>query len=346
MQLKFSPPATTSKVRFFPSEAAFVKAFSAAGAPALWDQGAPIPTSLGRDRLELIPGGEKIKSWDELGLRLAALAARKQERSRPLLVVGGGATLDLGAFVASLYRRGIPLVMVPTTLLGMVDASLGGKTAVDVALPSGLLKNFAGTFYPAREVWIAPHFLHSLPIAERLSGAGECWKTLWLAGGKTGDEALFEFIETGTAGKGLQKIIERCLAAKIRIVQKDPLDTKRVREQLNFGHTVGHVIESGISHGEAVLWGMAVETMLLGKRGEKMLKEILRVLRRLQLELAPGMIEPEEKIVDRLLGDKKVKNGKVELSLLSAPGKIVKLKKSPAEIAAGIRAFPEFYRRA
>lgn len=347
MDLKFSIPARSTRVRFFPSEAAFSKAFVKRKGLCLWDEGAPISTDTKRVGIHFLPGGESCKRWSEAGKILEMLASMHQERSQALLVVGGGALLDLGALVASLYRRGTPLVMVPTTLLGMVDASVGGKTAVDSATGSGLLKNFAGTFYPAGEVWIAPHFLASLTRAERISGAGECWKTLWIEGISGKDGALFEFILSGKVSAGLRGILRKCLAAKIRVVQKDPLDTKRIREILNFGHTVGHALESGegISHGEAVLWGMAVESTLLGKKGETMQKEILRVLLELKLNIPPAFFA-EKDYGAFLLGDKKAKGGKIELSLLAKPGKIEKLRIAPAKIAAAIKAFPEFYRRA
>lgn len=347
MQLRFAPPATRTRVRFFPGAAAFVRALSQHSSFCLWDEGAPVPAELKNARLHSLPGGEQGKRWASLEKILGALVERGHERSQPLTVVGGGALLDLGAFAASLYRRGIPLRLVPTTLLGMVDAALGGKTAVDGESAEGLRKNFAGTFYPAQEVWIAPHFLESLPEVERLSGAGECWKMLWIAGKKVPHGTLLDFVRTGKSGAALMKVIRACLAAKIAVVQKDPLDTKRVREVLNFGHTVGHAIEGrgGVSHGEAVLWGMAVETTLLGDRGEEMMGEILAVLGKLGRPL-PEAFQAQADLVSLLAADKKSRDGKIELSLLTKPGRVVKRKFSAQEIAVAIKSFPEFYRHA
>ncbi|MGZ3696314.1 MAG: 3-dehydroquinate synthase [Bdellovibrionota bacterium] len=345
MKLKFSAPARHTRVRFFSSEAGLAQALAAHSGNCLWDSGAPFPTHLKSFKRMAFPGGEKSKNWESLGKVLVKMAANQQERGTALLVAGGGAVLDLGGMAASLYRRGVPLILVPTTLLGMVDASVGGKTAVDGNAKNDFLKNFAGTFYPAQEVWISAHFLATLPKKERISGAGECWKMLWLAGVSVQHKALFEFIRSGAVSPALLKIIRACVNAKITVVKKDPLDTLRIRETLNFGHTVGHVLESagGISHGEAVLWGMAVEASLFGDKGEAMLEEILGVLAELKLHLPKAF--RRRNFQSLLLADKKVKAGLIELSVLRAPGKIVKLKATPKKIESAIKSFPEFFNR-
>jgi 3-dehydroquinate synthase len=345
MQLRFSPPGVITKVRFFSTEVALNRIFRKQRGPQFWDEGAPIPLGAARDHIQFLAGGERVKRWSSLGKILEILGRAKHERSQPLVVVGGGAVLDLGALAASLYRRGVPLTLVPTTLLGMVDACTGGKTAVDFESPAGLRKNFAGTFYPAREVWIAPHFLASLPERERISGAGECWKMLWIAGERFNDRVLLDYVRTGKLSPALTRIVKQCLAAKIRVVESDPLDTKRRREVLNFGHTAGHALEAlgGLSHGEAILWGMAVETTLLGRAGAFMQEKIHHVLRNLKRKPPKAFTGNFEEI---LLADKKIRGGKIELSLLTRPGKIVKKSFAPERIAGAIRAFPEFYRHA
>ncbi len=303
------------------------------------DEGVPMPFA--REGVFRVKGGEGVKRWAELERILGWLAAHQAERSRPLIVIGGGAVLDLGALAASLYRRGVPLILVPTTLLGMVDATLGGKTAVDGEIDGRFLKNFAGTFYPADRVWICPEFLATLPKRERVSGAGEVYKSLWLKGGQWNTKALARYVETGEPSAGLTKVIRTSLELKSRFVRRDPLDTKRVREALNFGHTVGHALESlsDLSHGECVLWGMAVESTLL-KKCSVPWAEALR-----GLEL-PQQFATEAGWAEALTADKKNKNGEIEMSLVERPGKIVKRKFAPAEIVSAIRAFPEFYRRA
>lgn len=315
------------------------KAVARANGWVLLDEG--VPFALQGERIYRIRGGEGVKRWAELEKILAWLAAGKAERSQPLLVIGGGAVLDLGALAASLYRRGMPLTLVPTTLLGMVDATLGGKTAVDAELGGSLLKNFAGTFYPASQVWIAPAFLATLPQRERASGAGEVYKSLWLKGGKVNTKPLEEFVRTGKGN--LEPLIRTCLELKSKFVERDPLDDKRIREALNFGHTVGHALESlsEHSHGECVLWGMAVESTLL-KKCTVPWAEALRAR-----EIPTQFIEKQpEDWLKALSADKKNKAGKIEMSLLEKPGKIVKKKFTAAQIAQAIKAFPAVFQRA
>jgi 3-dehydroquinate synthase len=294
-----------------------------------------------------LKAGEEGKRWRNVESGLEWLAAQKAERSQSLVVLGGGAALDAGAMVASLYRRGMRLVLVPTTLLAMVDATLGGKTAVDREGAEGLNKNFAGTFYPADEVWVCLDFLATLPFRERLSGAGEVWKTLWLAGKKS-DLALVEYLASGKVSPALGKIVKQCLEVKKRFVEKDPLDTKRIRESLNYGHTIGHALESlaqgRLSHGEAVFWGMAAESTLLGRGGKKMLGLVKEKIRELGLELPPEFGLPAERWLPLLQADKKAKGGLLELTVLSAPGKLRKKKISPADLADSIKAFPAAFR--
>jgi 3-dehydroquinate synthase len=335
MQLRFRT-AKTTRIRFFAS----VKAMKPDGF-LLLDSGVP---GLGWPGFPL-RAGEAGKRWSDVEKALEWLAASKAERSSTLAVIGGGAALDTGAMVASLYRRGMKLVLVPTTLLGMVDATLGGKTAVDREGTEGLNKNFAGTFYPADEVWVCLDFLKTLPLRERVSGAGEVWKTLWLAGKKE-DRALLEFVETGRVSPALGKLVKQCLTIKTRFVEKDPLDTKRIRESLNFGHTVGHALESlamgRLSHGEAVLWGMAVESAGFGKSGMALLA--VERIRMLGLELPKEFRLPASRWLPLLAADKKAKGGMLELTALVAPGKARKIKVSPAALVHQIRAFQEFFR--
>ncbi|RYZ94034.1 MAG: hypothetical protein EOP11_26960, partial [Proteobacteria bacterium] len=216
MQLRFDTSVTT-RVRFFSSALTLEKALAARANFALVDPGAPVRF---RGKRRELPAGEACKRWEELGAGLAWLASEGAERGSVLAGIGGGATLDLAGFTASLYRRGMPLVFVPTTLLAMVDATLGGKTAVDgVGADGGLAKNFAGTFYPAHEVWINISYLESLPRRERLSGAGECWKTLWIAGKAGGDRALLDFVAGGAAGQGIERLVRMCLREKRRVVE-------------------------------------------------------------------------------------------------------------------------------
>lgn len=348
MRVKFPFPTIYTKLSFFLTHSALEKKLNVKKNLVLVkDSGVRMQIPSGIYSIDL-PAGESAKQWRELEMLLSHLAQKNVERSTTLVVVGGGAALDIGSLAASLYRRGMPLILVPTTLLAMVDATIGGKTAIDNGSGLALMKNFAGSFYPAQEVWINLDFLRTLPKRERISGAGEVWKTAWITGKKIDAEAIGAFVESGAIRSALLPTIKTCLEIKKKIVEKDPLDKKRIREVLNFGHTVGHALESlsqgELSHGEAVLWGMAVETTLLGKKGESMQKEIFAVIRDLQLKL-PAVFQ-KNNFLQALMADKKKKAGQWEMSLLTRPGKIIRVKKTALELEASIKAFPEFFRRA
>jgi 3-dehydroquinate synthase len=207
---------------------------------------------------------------------LRAAAAAGLGRDGLFIGVGGGVTGDLTAFAASVYMRGCGLCLVSTTLLGMADAGLGGKTGFNLFG----VKNLAGTFYPARYVHLPLESLKTLPPAEWKSGMAELIKTAVLEGG-----ALMKGLESLRAGfppdsfspdfsedfilraledraDALEDCIFQAAAFKGRIVEADPLETGEKRRLLNLGHTFGHALEAAaglgrISHGEAVAWGMA-----------------------------------------------------------------------------------------
>jgi 3-dehydroquinate synthase len=329
VKTRFPVPPQITRVRFL------AKIPPLGAGPTVLDGGVPWKGAPVGPHVLRVAGGEGSKRWKELERILAWLASRSADRSSALTVVGGGATLDLGALAASLYRRGMPLTLVPTTLLSMVDATLGGKTAVDLELDGRLLKNFAGTFHPAKEIWIAPAFLATLSLEERVSGAGEVYKTLWIRGGRWNEKPLLEFVSKGKVGPGLLGIIKKCLETKARLVERDPLDQLRVRELLNFGHTAGHALESAGAgaHGECILWGMAIESRLAGASG--MEAECRRVISALGLRQKWGSSDWE-----KLLGaDKKARGGKIEISVLRAPGKALKKRVTAAEVARAIREF-------
>jgi 3-dehydroquinate synthase len=204
-----------------------------------------------------LPPGEAAKTWDGVQAILSECAERGLSRDSLIAGVGGGVVCDMTALAASLYMRGCGLALVPTTLLAMVDASLGGKTGVDF---HGY-KNMIGTFYPAGRLIISPSAVRSLPEREYLSGLAEVIKTAII-----GDEELFTLLETRRAavrGKdtdAVEEMIRRSLAVKGRLVEEDPRE-EGVRAVLNLGHTFGHALESATgltrwTHGEAVAWGI------------------------------------------------------------------------------------------
>ena len=205
----------------------------------------------------VIPNGEGSKNVDRYYSALCALAENGFTRGDTVLTLGGGVVGDLGAFVASTYMRGIGLIAVPTTLLSMVDSSVGGKTAID--LPTG--KNLVGTFYQPDGVFINLDFLETLPLREINSGMGEVVKYAFLGGAV--DSVLI------SAGVSEELILE-CLKIKRDIVSADEKEAG-VRKLLNLGHTVGHAIESlsaySLSHGECVARGMVVSVNVSQKLG-------------------------------------------------------------------------------
>ncbi len=207
------------------------------------------------------PHGEESKTLATYGALLEAMCKANLTRRDLLLALGGGVAGDLGGFAAATYRRGIPYVQLPTTLLAAVDSSVGGKTAVDLA--GG--KNQAGAFYQPSLVLCDTGTLDTLPQKERRAGCAEVVKY-----GLLGSEALFEALERNPAGAWSEDTIAACVEMKRRYVEDDEFDTG-ARQFLNLGHTFGHAAEllSGYSllHGEAVAMGMAAITRSAAEAG-------------------------------------------------------------------------------
>jgi 3-dehydroquinate synthase len=214
----------------------------------------------------VLPAGEESKVWARLEEILAAMLGADLSRDSTVVVVGGGVVADVGSLAASLYMRGARLILVPTTLLSMVDAALGGKTGVNF----GGYKNLVGTFYPAEEVRIGIGFVESLPEREYRSGLAEVIKT-----GLLGDEEVVEILESRREAiadrdfEVLEEAVWRCILVKGAVVERD-LREGGIRAHLNLGHTFAHALESvqgfgAWTHGEAVAWGIA-RAMELGVR--------------------------------------------------------------------------------
>lgn len=243
------------------------------------------------------------------------------ERGSTVVSLGGGVVGDLIGFAAATYHRGVDWVNIPTSLLAMVDAGIGGKTGVD--LPQG--KNLVGAFHPPRLVWIDPDVLQTLPDNELHNGMAEVIKH-----GVISDPELFTMI---TKGKGSflnnrDEILCRAVAVKINIIQKDPYD-RDLRQTLNFGHTLGHAVElvSGfeLRHGEAIAIGMIAEANLaeqLGMAASGLTGELVEVLQKWELpvKLPPDL--PQKKIWEAVKRDKKKLNGRLQFALPLAVGQV------------------------
>ncbi len=207
----------------------------------------------------LLPEGERAKQWPVLTEIINQLAALEIRRGAPILALGGGSVGDVAALAASLFKRGCPIVHVPTTLLAQVDSAIGGKTAIDAHGQ----KNLVGTFHHPALVVMDPAFLGTLDSRQIRSGYAEVVKY-----GLIADPAFFDWCEANghelIAGDTSAQLhaVEYCVRAKARIVSDDPLDTAGRRALLNFGHSFGHAIEAArgddVLHGEAVAVGMSL----------------------------------------------------------------------------------------
>lgn len=209
----------------------------------------------------VFPHGERSKTLSTYAALQQALLTAGFTRSDLIVALGGGVAGDLAGFAAATYQRGIPYVQVPTTLLSAVDSSVGGKTAVN--LPGG--KNQVGAFHQPALVLCDPELLHSLPPQEYQNGCGEIVKYAMLSGAP-----LYSALLSEPVSRLPEQVISACVEIKRDFVQSDEWDTG-CRRLLNFGHTVGHAIEScshyAVSHGQAVAIGMAVLTRAACHRG-------------------------------------------------------------------------------
>ena len=265
----------------------------------------------------VIKAGEQHKNLQTVQRIWKTLMKHYVDRNALLINLGGGVITDLGGFAASTYKRGIKFINVPTTLLAMVDAAIGGKTGIDF----GGAKNQIGTFSEAEEVLINPVFLETLPERELRSGLAEMLKYGFIADAKLLEINLENY----------QDFIQRAGEIKREIVAKDPTE-RGLRKILNFGHTIGHAIESHsltteypLLHGEAVALGMLgalwLSVQQCGFDG-KVLQDFEKLLPMLlsdaEIKLSEADIEP---ILSYLAYDKKNKGEKPQFVLLEAVGK-------------------------
>ena len=203
----------------------------------------------------IIPAGEEYKNLDTISKLWKSFLANGLDRKSTVIALGGGVIGDMTGFAAATYMRGIHWIGVPTTLLSMVDASIGGKTGFD--LPEG--KNLIGSFHPPQLVLADPSLLLTLPAAELISGMAEVVKH-----GVISDPELFALCSRGMdwVKANLEELVKRAIAVKIKVIEEDPYE-KGFRAALNLGHTVGHAVELvsqfKLRHGEAVAIGTVVE---------------------------------------------------------------------------------------
>jgi 3-dehydroquinate synthase len=281
-----------------------------------------------------VPAGEEHKHLRTLLPVYDALLGAKIERSTPVVALGGGVIGDMAGFVAATVLRGVPFVQVPTTLLSMVDASVGGKTGVDH--PAG--KNLIGAFHQPIAVLADPQVLGTLPPRELRGGLAECIKHDIIR-----DAAGFADLEqnilralAGDVGY-LTQLVAHNVGIKARVVAADPFE-KGERAHLNLGHTFGHAIETvsnfEISHGQAVALGTCAAAYAAEKMGLVTAGERARIRGVIQKAALPtgGLTLDTDAVVAAMAFDKKVKAGRVRFVLPDGIGKAVVRDDVPAEL--------------
>ncbi len=272
------------------------------------------------DRVVTLPPGEGSKIVATVERCWGQLANWGCGRDTLIVALGGGVVTDVAGFVASGYMRGIEWIAVPTTLLGMVDAAIGGKTGVN--LSEG--KNLVGAFWPPKETWLESAFLATLDRRQFAAGLAEVVKY-----GVIDGPELLEQIESEVSSSFIpEQLIKRCVLIKEKIVALDPRDSNGARAQLNFGHTFGHAIEwaSGYQrylHGEAVAIGMLMALRLgirMGRSSWLLHDRIESLLQKIGLPTQTNL--PSEQILKGMRRDKKNQSGQITCVIADEPGKV------------------------
>ncbi|HEY7523633.1 MAG TPA: bifunctional shikimate kinase/3-dehydroquinate synthase [Candidatus Limnocylindrales bacterium] len=295
----------------------------------------------------LLPRGEDAKRLAAIEAAAGELARVRVERTEPLVAIGGGALGDAAGFLSATWLRGVPLVHVPTTLVGQLDSAIGGKNAVDL----GEGKNLVGTIHQPVAIVSDISLLATLPDAERRAALGEAVKMAAL-----GDEQLFAVLETdgaaiangdpaAIASGALAEIVERASWAKVEVVLADERETAaHGRITLNLGHSLGHAAEAAggfreLRHGEAVAYGLRAACRLgieLGVTPASRAARIERLLDRLDLAMDP-LPYPLARILDALATDKKHARGRLRWVLPTGDGVVVR-SDVPADLVESVAA--------
>jgi 3-dehydroquinate synthase len=277
--------------------------------------------------LALVPSGEPSKSLDRAADLYDDLVRLRADRHTAIIALGGGVIGDLAGFVAATFARGLPLLMVPTTLLAMVDSSVGGKVGVN----HPRAKNIIGAFYQPIGVWIDTALLSTLPPREYRCGLAEVVKY-----GVIFDAAFFDFLEARAEAicerdhGPLREIIAHSCRLKADVVTRDEREETGLRAKLNFGHTIGHAVEcvagygQRFHHGEAVAVGMIAECRLAERLGwiePETTARVTRLIERLGLPTAAPGLDPDA-ILDAMTRDKKNQKGRIRFILPHGIGQV------------------------
>ncbi|QTQ12098.1 3-dehydroquinate synthase [Treponema parvum] len=279
----------------------------------------------GGDVLLVLEAGEKYKTMESVLKIIKTALDHRFVRHDVFVGIGGGVITDVTALAASLFKRGAVVEFVPTTLLAMVDAAVGGKTGCDFEN----YKNMIGSFYPAKTLYVFPHFVQTLSPNEFRSGFAEALKTALLY-----SPSMYELIKKSKSDILSRKedvlftIITECVKAKASVVESD-FTEKNVRMQLNFGHTFGHALETvaglgKVTHGDAVAWGIGRAACLscnLKLCTSAYKDEILELLSSFGWETSAlhssvkNLQDPAQKLIDAMKNDKKNDSSSVRLIL-------------------------------
>jgi len=274
----------------------------------------------------VLPDGERAKAKASL-FRVLQGVIKADTLNRKIFIVclGGGTVGDVGGFAASIYKRGIPYFQVPTTLLSQIDASIGGKTAIDLKQA----KNILGAFYQPRAVFIDPNFLNTLEEKQIIEGVAEAIKYAVIKNG-----AFFNFLSANSREiislktTSVLKVIDTCVDIKAKIVEADEKEKMGIRTMLNFGHTFAHALEAAskykkVSHGQAVSLGMLYAAYLSNKLGLCNMNELCQIRDLLKKFGLPVKCKYDPKAIYKAMSyDKKNISGKFRLVLLREIGRV------------------------
>lgn len=277
-----------------------------------------LSTAFTGSKLIAIPTGENHKNMDSLLYILKMLTDHKAGRKSILISLGGGVISDIGGFAASIYKRGMRSVLIPTTLLAQVDAAYGGKTGVDFLGH----KNQVGSFSFPEKIFVSTQFLSTLPETEKLNGLAEAFKH-----GLIADRSYWDQIKHDPL-KNIEQLITNSIRIKTSIVEKDRYE-KNIRKTLNAGHTVGHAIESAfllegnpIPHGQAVAAGLIIELYLSNKSGylnDTEMTDVITTIEKHFPKLEISLFGTED-LINLMRQDKKNSEGNISFSLIRKIG--------------------------
>ena len=270
----------------------------------------------------IIKSGEKNKNIETCQKVWKELSSHYADRKSLLINLGGGVVSDLGGFAASIYKRGIDFINIPTTLLAQVDASIGGKTGIDL----NNIKNEIGLFSFPKAVFVCPDFLNTLDKRQLLAGFAEIIKHALIA-----DKNYWKKVTSikNLVPENIEPLILQSIKIKNQIVLKD-IHEKNIRKKLNFGHTIGHAIESfslkkdknSLSHGESIAIGMICESYLSCRENLLSKQELEEITRFVLLKYKYYVINPssDKEIIKLMQHDKKNDNKNINFTLLQEIG--------------------------